>query len=107
VVNLFRHGRLGFEVTLQGCYLNERGKPYAAKSIAAMVASIVGAGDGGAVMRHEWYRRACCWERFGVVRYHLNDDGEAAAWDDCGWFDTLGNATERVVAVLLRRAASA
>jgi hypothetical protein len=44
-------------------------------------------------------------KRFGVIRYHVNDDGEVAAWDDCGWFGSLGEATGRVAAVLRRAAA--
>jgi hypothetical protein len=44
-------------------------------------------------------------KRFGVIRYHVNDDGQVAAWDDCGWFGTPGEAAARVAAVLRRAAA--
>jgi hypothetical protein len=43
--------------------------------------------------------------RFGVVRYHHDDDGEVGAVEDCGWFDTPGEAAARVAAVLRRGAA--
>jgi hypothetical protein len=39
-------------------------------------------------------------KRFGVVRYHVDDDGEVAAAQDCGWFDTPSGAAVRVVAAL-------
>jgi hypothetical protein len=43
--------------------------------------------------------------RFGVVRYHHDDDGEVELVENCGWFDTPGEAAARVAAVLRRRAA--
>jgi hypothetical protein len=39
--------------------------------------------------------------RFGVRRYH-HDDGEVGTVEDCGWFDTPGEAAARVIAVLRR-----
>jgi hypothetical protein len=44
--------------------------------------------------------------RFGVRRYHHDDDGEVAASGDCGWFDTPAEAAAQVVE-LLRRAGAA
>ena len=37
---------------------------------------------------------------FGVVRYHLDADGEVAVTEVCGIFDTPGEAAARVIAVL-------
>ena len=55
--------------------------------------------EGGLAMSI-WLKGA----RFGIVRYHYDDDGEFGATQLCGWADTLGDAAERVVAVLRRAA---
>ena len=39
-------------------------------------------------------------QRFGVVRYHVDADGEVAVTEVCGIFDTPGEAAARVIAVL-------
>jgi len=45
--------------------------------------------------------------RFGIVRYHYDDDGEFGATQLCGWADTLSDAAVRVIAVLRRPARTA
>jgi len=45
--------------------------------------------------------------RYGVVRYHYDDNGEFQPTQLCGWADTLGDAAVRVVAVLQRPARAA
>lgn len=44
-------------------------------------------------------------ERYGVVRYHHDDDGEVGAVEECGWFDTPALAAACVIGVLRRAAA--
>ena len=41
-------------------------------------------------------------ERYGVVRCHRDDDGEVAATEECGWFDTPALAAAYVLALLRR-----
>jgi hypothetical protein len=43
--------------------------------------------------------------RYGVVRYHRDDEGEIVVTVDCGWFGTPSEAAACVVAVLRRRGA--
>jgi hypothetical protein len=38
--------------------------------------------------------------RYGVVRYHRDDEGEVWSIEECGWFKTPGEVAARVVAVL-------
>src|SRR5215472_13921329 len=53
--------------------------------------------EGGLAMSI-WFKR----NRFGIVRYHYDDDGEFGATQLCGWADMLGDAAVRVVAELRR-----